>query len=218
MSRKNVLHHARGHPRRRRRLSAPTCISRRTRGSRSRPRSSRRAISTRSSPPPARSRRSARSTSAATRSAASSTWRSTRAIASPRASSCCRSIPKTLRSRVDNGEASLQAAEVTLDQMRQSVETGARPARTDAAEPQAPAGSLGAAADDARNAGQGAERRQGGRIVAVGARENRERAGQPHRPGARQSRQRAVRSQQGPHRVADRRHRHRAAASRKARW
>jgi len=32
--------------------------------------------------------------------------------------------PKTLRSRVDNGEASLKAAEVTLDQMRQSVETG----------------------------------------------------------------------------------------------
>ena len=31
--------------------------------------------------------------------------------------------PKTLRSRVDNGEASLKAAEVTLDQMRQSVET-----------------------------------------------------------------------------------------------
>src|SRR5476649_2794179 len=32
--------------------------------------------------------------------------------------------PKTLRSRVDNGEASVKAAEVTLDQMRQSVETG----------------------------------------------------------------------------------------------
>jgi HlyD family secretion protein len=32
--------------------------------------------------------------------------------------------PKTLRSRVDNGEASLKAAEVTLDQMKQSVETG----------------------------------------------------------------------------------------------
>jgi HlyD family secretion protein len=32
--------------------------------------------------------------------------------------------PKTLRSRVDNGEASLKAAEVTLEQMRQSVETG----------------------------------------------------------------------------------------------
>jgi HlyD family secretion protein len=31
--------------------------------------------------------------------------------------------PKTLRSRVDNGEASLKAAEVTLDQMQQSVET-----------------------------------------------------------------------------------------------
>jgi HlyD family secretion protein len=32
--------------------------------------------------------------------------------------------PKTLKSRVDNGSASLKAAEVTLDQMRQSVETG----------------------------------------------------------------------------------------------
>jgi HlyD family secretion protein len=32
--------------------------------------------------------------------------------------------PKTLRSRVDNGTASLKAAEVTLDSMRQSVETG----------------------------------------------------------------------------------------------
>jgi HlyD family secretion protein len=32
--------------------------------------------------------------------------------------------PKTLRSRVDNGTASLRAAEVTLEQMRQSVETG----------------------------------------------------------------------------------------------
>jgi HlyD family secretion protein len=31
--------------------------------------------------------------------------------------------PKTLRSRVDNGEASLKGAEVTLDQMQQSVET-----------------------------------------------------------------------------------------------
>jgi HlyD family secretion protein len=31
--------------------------------------------------------------------------------------------PKTLRSRVDNGEASLKAAQVTLDQMQQSVET-----------------------------------------------------------------------------------------------
>src|SRR6478609_11444488 len=31
--------------------------------------------------------------------------------------------PKTLRSRVDNGAASLKAAETTLDQMRQSVET-----------------------------------------------------------------------------------------------
>ncbi len=32
--------------------------------------------------------------------------------------------PKTLRTRVDNGEASLKAAEVTLDQMQQAVETG----------------------------------------------------------------------------------------------
>src|SRR5579864_1071262 len=32
--------------------------------------------------------------------------------------------PKTLKTRVDNGEASVQAAEVTLDQMRQSTETG----------------------------------------------------------------------------------------------
>src|SRR5579872_5796062 len=32
--------------------------------------------------------------------------------------------PKPLRSRVDNGNASLKAAEVTLDQMQQSVETG----------------------------------------------------------------------------------------------
>jgi HlyD family secretion protein len=32
--------------------------------------------------------------------------------------------PKTLRTRVDNGEASLKAAEVTLDQMKQAVETG----------------------------------------------------------------------------------------------
>jgi HlyD family secretion protein len=32
--------------------------------------------------------------------------------------------PKPLRSRVDNGTASLKAAEVTLDQMQQSVETG----------------------------------------------------------------------------------------------
>jgi HlyD family secretion protein len=32
--------------------------------------------------------------------------------------------PKTLRSRVDNGTASLKAAETTLDQMRQTVETG----------------------------------------------------------------------------------------------
>ncbi len=32
--------------------------------------------------------------------------------------------PKTLRSRVENGAASLQGAEITLEQMRQSVETG----------------------------------------------------------------------------------------------
>ncbi len=32
--------------------------------------------------------------------------------------------PKTLKSRVDNGEASVQAAQVTLEQLRQAVETG----------------------------------------------------------------------------------------------
>ena len=103
--------------------SAPTSISSGTRASRSRPTSSRRATSRPSSRRPARFSRSGSSTSAPTRRAASSTSRSTKATASRRASSCCRSIRKSLRTRVDSGTASLQAAQTSLDQMRQAVET-----------------------------------------------------------------------------------------------
>ena len=125
--------------------------------------------------------------------------------------------PKTLRSRVDNGEASLKAAEVTLEQMRQSVETARAQLeltqqnlkrQQDLWKQQL---TTRETLDKAENDVKVAE------SALSGAREDRRCAGQPHRPGARQSRQRAVRPEQGPHRVADRRHRHRAATSRKAR-
>ena len=50
--------------------------------------------------------------------------------------------------------------------------------------------------------------RAGRRVVAAGAREAGRRAGGAHRAGARRARERPLRSQQGPHRIADRRHRH----------
>ena len=84
----------------------------------------------------------------------------------------------------------------------------ARAARAGAADADAPAGSLEAAAHDARGARQGDERREGRRVGASGTREAGQRAGQPHQAGARRPRERPLRSEQGPHRIADRRHRH----------
>ena len=40
--------------------------------------------------------------------------------------------PRSLRTRVDSGTASLQAAQMSLDQMRQAIETVARAARAGA--------------------------------------------------------------------------------------
>ena len=116
--------------------------------------------------------------------------------------------PKSLRTRVDSGTASLEAAEASLEQLRQAVETAR--VQLDQAQKNArpPAGSVEAAAHDARSAGEGGERRPGRRVGAAGAREAGQRAGGAHRPGARRPRKRALRSEQGPHRIADRRHRH----------
>ena len=81
--------------------------------------------------------------------------------------------PKTLRSRVDNEEASLKGAEVTLEQMRQAVGNRQGAAGTGAPESQAAAGPLESAADDPRSARQGGERREGRRVVAGRARQDR---------------------------------------------
>ena len=79
--------------------------------------------------------------------------------------------PKSLRTRVDSGTASLQAAEASLEQMRQSVETARVQLEQASAEPRAPAGAVEPAAHHARSARTGRERREGRRVVAAGARE-----------------------------------------------
>ena len=96
----------------------------------------------------------------------------------------------------------------SLEQLRQTVETARVQLDQAQTEPGAPAGSLEAAAHDARGARKGGERRAGRRVGAAGAREAGRRAGGADRPGARRPRERPLRSEQGPHRVADRRHRH----------
>ena len=66
--------------------------------------------------------------------------------------------PRSLRTRVDSGSASLEAAEGSLEQLRQSVETSRVQLDQARQEPRAPAGSLEAAAHDARVARKGGER------------------------------------------------------------
>ena len=96
--------------------------------------------------------------------------------------------PKSLRTRVDSGEASLQVAQASLEQMRQSVETARVQLDQAQAEPRPPAGPVETAADDAGIAGEGGERRQDRRVRPAGAREERQRPGQPHHAGARDAR------------------------------
>ena len=141
--------------------------------------------------------------------AASSTSRSTKATAIKKGQFLLQIDPKSLRTRVDSGTASLQAAEASLEQMRQSVETARVQLDAGAAEPDAPAGSLDAAADDARSAREGGERRQGRRSRRCRSARSRS-TPQASRIAQERAdaRERALRSEQGPHRIADRRHRH----------
>ena len=100
-------------------------------------------------------------------------------------SSCCRSIRKSLRTRVDSGTASLEAAASVARTDAAVGRDGARAARAGAAEPRAPARPLEAAAHDARSAREGRERRARRGVGAAGARE----AGR--RPGGRIAQERA---------------------------
>ena len=160
MSRKNILIALGGRPRRRRPSSARTSTSSATRGSPSRPRRSRRATSRRSSRRPARFSRSGSSTSAPTRSGRVVNLAVNEGDRGQEGPVPAADRPRSRCARASTAAtASLQAAEVSLEQMRQSVETGARAARAGAAEPEAPAGSLEPAADHARSARQGRERR-----------------------------------------------------------
>ena len=77
-------------------------------------------------------------------------------------SSCCRSIRARCARASTAATASLKAAEASLEQHAPVGRDRARAARAGAAEPGAPAGSLEAAAHDARSARQGRERRQVG--------------------------------------------------------
>ena len=85
--------------------------------------------------------------------------------------------PKSLRTRVDSGTASLEAAESSLDQLRQAVETAR--VQLDQAQKNlgAAAGPVEPAAHDARGAREGGERRQGRRVDTARAREAGQRAG-----------------------------------------
>ena len=75
-------------------------------------------------------------------------------------------------------------------------------------EPAPPARAVGAAVDDARTARQLRERRQGARSGTARARTGDHDAGTAHPSGAGQPGRRALRPEQGPHRIAARRHRH----------
>ena len=101
-----------------------------------------RATSKPSCRPRGRFNRSAWSTSAPTRRAASSTSRSTRAIASRQGQFLLQIDPRSLRTRVDSGTASLQAAADVARSDAAGDRDGARAARAGAADAEAPAGSL----------------------------------------------------------------------------
>ena len=174
----------------------------------SRSKRSRRAISKRSSRPRARFSRSAWSTSAPTRRAASSTSRSTKATGSRRASSCCRST----RSRC--ARASTAARRRCRRPKARSISCGSRsrPRACSSIRRRRPLTrqqdlwnqqlttreSLEKAENDVRGAESALHEREKTGQLAGGA----------HQAGARRSRERALRPEQGPHRVADRRHRH----------
>ena len=110
----------------------------------------------RSCRPRARSRPSAPSTSAPTTWDASRSWRSRKAIASSAASSCCRSTRATCAQRCSGrgrpaGGAVAARAAAPGDRRRR-----ARTCRSRATNLQAPAGAVGAAADDHAGARPGA--------------------------------------------------------------
>ena len=116
--------------------------------------------------------------------------------------------PRSLRTRVDSGAASMQAAQMSLDQMRQAVET-ARVQLEQAQQTLKRQQDLWAKQLTTREALEKATNDVKAAESALQEREHaRRRAGQPHQAGARRSRERPVRSQQSPHRIADRRHRH----------
>ena len=78
--------------------------------------------------------------------------------------------PRTLRTRVESGQAALQGAEAALEQARQGVETARVQLSVAQQNLQAPAGAVEAAADAARGARARGERRQD-RAVDAGERE-----------------------------------------------
>ena len=116
--------------------------------------------------------------------------------------------PKSLRSRVDNQEASLQAAAASLDQMKQSVET-ARVQLELLKQTLKRQQDLWARQLTTRETLEKAENDVRSAESALQEREKSDHdAGQPDHAGARHARQRPVRSEQGPHGIANRRHRH----------
>ena len=119
--------------------------------------------------------------------------------------------PKSLRTRVDSGTASLQAAAGVARADAAGDRDGARAAGTGAqTERSKRQQDLWSQQLTTREALEKARRNdvQGGRVGAAGAREAGRRAGQPDQAGAGDARKRPLRPEQGPHRVADRRHRH----------
>ena len=126
----------------------------------------------------------------------------------PRGSSCCRSIRATCAPAVQSGEASLGAARSQLEQLR----LGARSARTRAEAGRGqlppPAGTLEGRPDDARDARAGGERPDDAQGRPRSQEQNLETQQLRIRAGAGDARERPVRPEQGPHRVADQRHRH----------
>ena len=135
--------------------------------------------------------------------------RSTKATASRRASSCCRSTRSRCAPASTAARASLQAAEASLDQLQQAIET-ARVQLDQAQQTLARQQDLwSAAADDARGA-------RARRRTTSSRRSRRCRSARSRWPSQASritqeradARERALRPQQGPDRVAHRRHRH----------
>ena len=118
--------------------------------------------------------------------------------------------PRNLRSAVQRSEASMQAARSSADQLQLALESARVAVEAGRGRQPAPAGPVGARADDE---GDGREGRSGPQDAPVrpplaGA-EHQDPAA-PDAAGERLARERALRPEQGSHRVADQGHRHQA--------